>query len=404
MVTDEQAAIDRRRRIAEMMMAQGAEPLETNQVAGGYVVPVSPMAGVAKVAQQLAGAYINRKADDEQRDYNSSRKQAIIEAMSGNNGVNYEKLSGAVDADTMANILMQRQTRKEALADKLEQKRQELEMPTNDMRNATWATGGDENAARELVANKMQNPLAFLQYQLNASNAAANQDIQRQNLDIRKQEVDASMRRAEEAAIRQQQAFERQQQMEAEKAQAAKQPKPIYDAGSNEWVYPPSEQNPNGERTVSQDRIRAVESLNYLSDKFLGTKDNPGPIYTTPTGGAMGYKGKLARITDTQKVKDFENMREMLSTQLRTIFRIPGEGTLSDREQAQYGLQLPSVENDQAINERIINDIKTVSGMRIGIKSENNNEKQKPIQPGYIDNGYMFKGGDPNDENNWVKQ
>jgi len=63
---DEQAAINRRQRIAEMLMQQGQQPLETNQVAGGYVVPVSPMAGVAKVAQQLAGAYLGKKADERQ--------------------------------------------------------------------------------------------------------------------------------------------------------------------------------------------------------------------------------------------------------------------------------------------------------------------------------------------------
>jgi len=63
---DEQAAINRRQKIAEMLTQQGQQPLETNQVAGGYVVPVSPMAGVAKVAQQLAGAYLGKKADERQ--------------------------------------------------------------------------------------------------------------------------------------------------------------------------------------------------------------------------------------------------------------------------------------------------------------------------------------------------
>jgi len=61
---EETRAIARRQRIAEMLMQQGAEPLETNQMAGGYVVPVSPLAGVAKVAQQLSGAYIGKKADE----------------------------------------------------------------------------------------------------------------------------------------------------------------------------------------------------------------------------------------------------------------------------------------------------------------------------------------------------
>jgi len=75
---DEQSAIARRQRIAEMLMAQGAEPLETNQVAGGYVVPVSPLAGIAKVAQQLSGAYIGRKADEREAKLEQDRANALV--------------------------------------------------------------------------------------------------------------------------------------------------------------------------------------------------------------------------------------------------------------------------------------------------------------------------------------
>lgn len=62
----EQAAITRRQKIAEMMMEQGQQPLETNNVAGGYVVPVSPLAGIGKVIQQMSGAYLGKKADEQQ--------------------------------------------------------------------------------------------------------------------------------------------------------------------------------------------------------------------------------------------------------------------------------------------------------------------------------------------------
>jgi len=64
-IDKEQAAINSRKKIAEMMMQQGQQPLETNQVAGGYVVPVSPLAGVSKVAQQLAGAYMGKQAEND---------------------------------------------------------------------------------------------------------------------------------------------------------------------------------------------------------------------------------------------------------------------------------------------------------------------------------------------------
>ena len=75
-LSDDQAAIKRRQRIAEMLMAQGQEPME-QQMAGGYVVPISPLAGVAKVAQQLAGAYINKKADEESDAYKQKKMDAF---------------------------------------------------------------------------------------------------------------------------------------------------------------------------------------------------------------------------------------------------------------------------------------------------------------------------------------
>lgn len=65
---EEQAAIQRRQAIAQQLMQQGAQPMETNQVAGGYVVPISPMSGLAKVAQQLSGAYIGSQAQQRQTD------------------------------------------------------------------------------------------------------------------------------------------------------------------------------------------------------------------------------------------------------------------------------------------------------------------------------------------------
>ena len=74
---DDERAIERRRRIAEMLMQQGQQPLQTNQMAGGYVVPVSPLAAVGKVAQQLSGAYLDRKADDKEAQLRKERASLL---------------------------------------------------------------------------------------------------------------------------------------------------------------------------------------------------------------------------------------------------------------------------------------------------------------------------------------
>jgi len=79
----DQRSIARRKRMAEMLMQQGSIPLDTNQMAGGYVVPVSPLAGIAKVAQQLSGAYLGKKADEEESDLEKTKMAVVQQLYSG---------------------------------------------------------------------------------------------------------------------------------------------------------------------------------------------------------------------------------------------------------------------------------------------------------------------------------
>jgi hypothetical protein len=73
----DQAAIERRQRIAQMLMEQGTTPIDTTQMAGGYVVPVSPLAAVSKIAQQLSGAYIGKKASQKEAALKAQRLQEL---------------------------------------------------------------------------------------------------------------------------------------------------------------------------------------------------------------------------------------------------------------------------------------------------------------------------------------
>ena len=59
--------IERRRRMAEMLQGQAMEPLATNRMAGGYVVPINPMEGIAKIAQAWAAGKRMQRADDDYR-------------------------------------------------------------------------------------------------------------------------------------------------------------------------------------------------------------------------------------------------------------------------------------------------------------------------------------------------
>jgi hypothetical protein len=126
--------------------------------------------------------------------------------------------------------------------------------------------------------------------------------------------------------------------------------------------------------TAAQERAKAsaesaskqgsVAAFNFLADEMIGTPSNPGIMYKVASGGPMNLYGKASNVFDTQDVNEFENIREQMSTQLRALFRIPGEGTLSDKEQAQYGLTLPSISFDKKINENAIRRLRQIIKLR----------------------------------------
>lgn len=103
----------------------------------------------------------------------------------------------------------------------------------------------------------------------------------------------------------------------------------------------------------------AAASMEYVLGKL------EEQISKTAQGGVGGYKGKIGAVTDYKDATRFDNLREQLSTELRTVYRIPGEGTLSDREQQQYGIQLPSRNNDSEVNQQIIEDLRKRTSLRL---------------------------------------
>lgn len=82
--------IERRRKMAEMLQQQAMTPLEPNRMAGGYVVPISPMEGIAKMAQAWAAGQSNRQADTDLRrlgeEMTADRADALRRAMEAGQG------------------------------------------------------------------------------------------------------------------------------------------------------------------------------------------------------------------------------------------------------------------------------------------------------------------------------
>ncbi len=90
--TPEYEAIQRRRKMAELLQAQANQPLETNQMAGGYVVPVSPFAGLAKVLQGYTSGQIERDSTEKMRQLSERKRSdttadmgALVAALTGSN-------------------------------------------------------------------------------------------------------------------------------------------------------------------------------------------------------------------------------------------------------------------------------------------------------------------------------
>lgn len=79
------AANERKRKLADALTAQSQQALPTDRMAGGYVIPISPTEGLAKMAQALAGGYVQGKADARDKEisqqYQSDLSQRLAEGL-----------------------------------------------------------------------------------------------------------------------------------------------------------------------------------------------------------------------------------------------------------------------------------------------------------------------------------
>jgi hypothetical protein len=100
-----------------------------------------------------------------------------------------------------------------------------------------------------------------------------------------------------------------------------------------------------------EEKMPALDSFGIAKKAMLDS------IGKTSTGGPLGAKGRAGAVTEYQAQRQFEQRKQQLSTEIRTVFRIPGEGTLTDQEQKQYGIQLPDVLNDPEINGQIMTEL-----------------------------------------------
>lgn len=136
----------------------------------------------------------------------------------------------------------------------------------------------------------------------------------------------------------------------------------------------PAGQRPTAPK-VSDPAVNRVEAA---------VKKLTSQLDSVKTGAVSGV---LSRVFDASDAKLFETYREQLSGAIRAALRIPGEGSLSDQEQAQYGLQLPSLgqtrENNIKIAEALIDQVRLAKQMPV--------KQPKEVPAGQVD--FIFKDG-----------
>jgi len=118
-----------------------------------------------------------------------------------------------------------------------------------------------------------------------------------------------------------------------------------------------------GELRVLSSVPAAERAALAAGDKILGRVDAIAnriekQLDEVKTGGPLGVTGAMSRIFDSKDARLFESYRQQLSGAIRAALRIPGEGTLSDYEQRQYGLQLPELGQSKENNKEIIASLK----------------------------------------------
>jgi hypothetical protein len=86
---------------------------------------------------------------------------------------------------------------------------------------------------------------------------------------------------------------------------------------------------------------------------------------------------------------------------LKQLFRSSGEGTFTDKDQDLLMEMLPTRKDKPEARAAKLANIDAIVRAKLGMSSSQ--EQTAAPQPGTVDSGYRFKGGDPANQANWEK-
>lgn len=113
---------------------------------------------------------------------------------------------------------------------------------------------------------------------------------------------------------------------------------------------------PTKEDKAGAGKVPAVNNANMLFDQMEELLDQG--VATGPIAGSEIAGIPLGRAVDYDRKTLFDAFTKQVSPSLRAIFRIPGEGALSDSEQKQYNLMLPQVTYPESVNRALIANLR----------------------------------------------
>jgi len=303
-----QKDIERRRKLAEALLAQSRQPMQ-GQMAGRFYVPASPLQGVANLVNQYAGQRMSRDVDKQETDLQAQRRQALIDTLTKAN----EMETGTPDTVAQSD-------------------------PTNVY--TTRTTPGRKPDARGAINLLLQNP-DTQQYGITRMQDSAKRQ---EAADAKRQEMLLSSQyRREEREESDRRNAELRRELQERDAQLRRE---LTDKNNQARV--------DAKNTLSPDKLQKVkskqQSINALKMQLQKVRDSFSKIKGSASAGMLqGY-------LPTEGGQEFDRSVAMLAPLARQITRTPGEGSMSDYESRLVQLGLPSRTNYENVTENQIRD------------------------------------------------
>lgn len=139
------SAVEYQKALAKALREKAGKSLETNRMAGGYVIPISPFEGLAKLGVGYMAGRAEKKATAKEAEMKAKSANALSTALRGDT-IDTANFYG--DADTRGKLDMMNYMRKQALADASAQRQAAIDLENakerNRPKNITSVPRGDK--------------------------------------------------------------------------------------------------------------------------------------------------------------------------------------------------------------------------------------------------------------------